>query len=117
MSPLLNMRSLTSKHYCRLSCCYSIATCPTLLTAYAKPFESLALLVQCLLLGQEFISHVFMVQSWLVFSPMVSKIEFASAPEEAELFSSLAISKPVEVYVHCCGLFGLDFAVYCSLGC
>ena len=58
-----------------------------------------------------------MMHCWVVFCPVVSKVKFASAPEETELFASLAISKPVESHVHCFGLFGLDFAVNDSFGC
>ena len=51
-----------------------------------------------------------------MFSPIVSVIEFAWAPVDAELFLAFAISEPVESHVHGFGPFGLDLSVDDAFG-
>ena len=47
----------------------------------------------------------------VMFSPVVSIVEFTRAPVDAESVLAFAITEPVESHVHGFGLFGLDFSV------
>ena len=62
--------------------------------------------------GVEFMSHLLVMTSRVMFSPVVSKIGFARALEEAKLvLVDTAVTEPVEVHVHGIGSFGLDTTV------
>ena len=59
---------------------------------------------------------VLMVCGRVVFCPIVSVVEFAGAPVDAELVLAFVISEPVESHVHGFGPFGLDLSVDDALG-
>ena len=49
---------------------------------------------------------------WLVFSLVVSVVEFAGAPVDAKLFLAFSVAEQVESHIHGFCSFGLNFTIY-----
>ena len=59
----------------------------------------------------EFPSYVLMMFANVVFRPIISVVEFARSPVDAELFLAFPVAKPMKTHVHCFGTLGLNFAI------